>query len=295
MSENKISPKLIKELRERTQAGFMDCKKALEATNSDIEAAIVELRKSGAIKAAKKSARIAAEGLVVVKISSDQKSAVILEVNSETDFVARDEKFTTFVEKVAQIALDEKVGSLEELANCKYDGGTVDEKRKELITVLGENINIRRICLMTTQGTIGHYSHGGKMSALVAIEGGNAALAKDLAMHITAAKPQFVDVVDIPANIMEAERVIYQDQAAQSGKPQEIMQKMVDSKLKKFAEEITLLGQSFIKEPSQGISKLLAAQKASVAEFVRFQVGEGIEKEKDDFVKEVMDQVAGNS
>jgi elongation factor Ts len=287
----------VKELRERTGAGMMECKKALDATAGNIESAIEELRKSGSAKADKKAGRVAAEGIVVIRTASDVRSALLLEVNCETDFVARDESFLAFVDAVANTALAHKVQDITALLSMKLDGQTVtvDEARKALIAKIGENIHVRRVALIQTPAThLGTYSHSGRIGVIVALEGESAELAKDIAMHVAASKPLVVSPEEVSADIVAKEKEIYMAQAASSGKPQEIIEKMVSGRLKKFLDEISLVGQPFVKDPDMTVANLLSKNRSKVIAFTRFEVGEGIEKESEDFVEAVMAQVHGS-
>ena len=286
-----ITAALVKELRERTGAGMMECKKMLTETNGDIEAAIEELRKRGAAQADKKAGRIAAEGTIVTVVEGDKGVAV--EVNSETDFVAKDDNFMAFANGVAQTVVEQAPSDLEGLmASAHASGGSVEEARQALVAKIGENIGVRRFQVVTAEDgqTIGAYQHGNKISVLVRIEGGNEELAKDLAMHIAASRPVCVSADQVPADLLTKEREIFAAQAAESGKPAEIMEKMVEGRVRKYLNEVTLLGQAFVKDPDQTVEKLLKSASAQVLEFVRFEVGEGIEKKEDDFVSEVMAQ-----
>jgi elongation factor Ts len=285
-----ITAELVKELRERTGAGMMECKKALVATNGDIEKAIEEMRKSGQAKADKKASRVAAEGIIAVSEAADKKSLAMVEVNCETDFVGRDENFTKFAQLVADTALASgKVGA--ELAEVVLaDGQALEYTRKELINKIGENINVRRGELMMANGVLGYYIHGGRIGAVVELDGGDAALAKDLAMHVAAANPMVVSGEDVPAEILAKEREVYTAQAAESGKPADIVAKMVEGRVRKYLEEVSLLGQMFVKNPEVSVANLLKQHNARVIRFVRFVVGEGIEKQETDFVAEVMQQ-----
>lgn len=286
----------VKELRERTGAGMMECKKALEATTGDMERAIEELRKSGRAKADKKAGRVAAEGIVIVRTSTDGKQAVMLEINSETDFVARDENFLAFADAVAKTALATRTGDAGALASAALIGGTttVDEARHALIAKVGENINIRRVVLMDTSTSVGTYLHGTRIGVLVELDTENLDLAKDIAMHIAASKPVVINPGEVSADVIAKEKDIYMAQAAGSGKPQDIIEKMVAGKLKKYLDEISLVGQPFIKDPDILVASLLNKHRAKVVSFTRFEVGEGIEKESEDFVEAVMAQVHGN-
>lgn len=285
-----ITAELVKELRERTGAGMMECKKALVAADGDIEKAIEEMRKSGQAKADKKASRVAAEGIIAVSEAQDKKSLAMVEVNCETDFVARDENFTKFAQLVADTALQSgKLGA--ELAEVKLASGeTLEFARKELINKIGENINIRRAELIKTSGVLGYYIHGGRIGAVVELEGGDATLAKDIAMHVAAVNPMVVSGDQVPAEVLAKEREVYSAQAAESGKPAEIVAKMVEGRVRKYLEEVSLLGQMFVKDPNTSVANLLKQHNAKVIRFVRFVVGEGIEKQETDFVSEVMQQ-----
>lgn len=285
-----ISASMVKELRERTGAGMMECKKALVETDGDIEGAIEHLRKSGQAKADKKSSRIAAEGVVVVKANGSK--AVVIEVNSETDFVAKDENFLTFVNAVADAALASGQVDVASLANDSLaDGQTVEGARTELVNKVGENISVRRIAQISHKGPISHYIHGAKIAAVVALEGGDEGLARDVAMHIAATNPDCIDETGVPAETLENERRILTEQAQDSGKPPEIIEKMVSGRVAKFLKEITLVGQPFVKDPDVTVGKLLHTASAKVVSFTRFEVGEGIEKKVENFADEVMKQI----
>ena len=289
-----ISASMVKELRERTGAGMMECKKALVQTGGDLDAAAEELRKSGQAKADKKSSRVAADGRVVV--AHDGAKAVIVEVNSETDFVAKDENFAAFADAVAQAALSSGITDVEAFASEKLaDGRSVEEARTELIAKVGENIGVRRIASVESDNVIANYTHGARIGAVVALDGGDAELARDIAMHIAASNPMCIDESGVPAETLENERRILTEQAQDSGKPAEIIEKMVTGRVNKFLKEITLLGQPFVKDPDVSVGKLLKGANATVTSFVRFEVGEGIEKKEDNFVEEVMAQVKGAS
>jgi elongation factor Ts len=292
-----ITAAQVKELRERTGVGMMECKKALEATNGDMALAIEELRKSGRAKADKKSGRVAAEGIIITKTANDGKFAVMVEINSETDFVARDANFMAFADAVVETILETKVQDVTTLLSLPLAGqqsGTVEEMRQALVAKIGENINIRRIVIVsTTAGSIGTYLHGGRIGVLAELDIDNQDLAKDIAMHIAASKPLVVSPQDVPADLVAKEKEIYMAQAATSGKPQDILEKMVGGKLKKFVDEISLMGQAFVKDPDVTVANLLGKNRARVVSFTRFEVGEGIEKEKEDFVEAVMAQVNG--
>ncbi len=288
-----VSAVQVKELRERTGAGMMECKKALVESNGDIEVAIESMRKKGQAKAVKKAGRIAAEGLVVVKLSDDQKQAVILEVNSETDFVAKDDNFVGFTEQVATAILANKPSNIEELQAVRIGNGeTVEDARKALIAKIGENIQIRRFVYYQTEtANIASYVHGSRIAVIVELENANAVLGKDIAMHIAASKPMCVSEQQVPQDVLNKEREIFTEQAQSSNKPANIIEKMVNGRLQKYLSEITLLGQGFIKDPDTKVGKLLKQQNANVIRFERFEVGEGIEKKNENFAEEVMAQV----
>lgn len=288
-----ITASLVKELRERTGAGMMDCKKALSETNGDIEKAVDVMRASGAAKAAKKAGRVASEGLVNVAIDSDQKSAIIIEVNCETDFVSKGEDFINFVNDLSSLALKTKPENAQSFTQEKLDNGdTVSEAREKIIAKIGENISIRRVQAITTKdGIIGLYKHGDKIAVVVKMSGSDKELAKNIAMHIAASNPECIDEKDLSDEIIEREKAIFIEQAKESNKPAEIVEKMVSGKIQKFIKEVTLYNQAFVKDPEIKISKLLANNNSSVDSFIRFEVGEGITKKEDNFVEEVMSQV----
>lgn len=288
-----ISASLVMQLRERTGAGMMECKKFLIATNGDIEQAILEMRKAGQAKADKKADRVAAEGVVVIARSADGRSAVMLEINSETDFVARDENFTDFASKAVETALQSSVDDVDALANETLVGSniTVEQARQELIAKIGENIKLRRIVRISCDGVVGSYLHGARIGVMVALKNGDEALAKDIAMHIAASRPMVINNDQVPAEAIENERDIFTAQARESGKPQEIIDKMIEGRINKFLDEVSLIGQPFVKDPNKKVSQLLKEKNAEVVSFIRFEVGEGIEKKEDNFVEEVMAQV----
>lgn len=289
-----ITASMVKELRERTGAGMMECKKALVEADGDADLAAENLRKAGAAKADKKAGRVAADGRVVV--AQDGNKAVIVEINSETDFVAKDENFVAFAEAVAAAALASGTTDVATLANESLaDGRTVEAARTELIQKVGENIGVRRIGSISGTDVVASYTHGARIGVVIALDGGNEALARDVAMHVAAMNPQYVAESDVPADTLETERRILTEQAQGSGKPAEIIDKMVTGRVNKFLKEITLLGQPFVKDDSVTVGKLLAGAKATVSACVRFEVGEGIEKKQDNFVEEVMAQVKGAS
>jgi elongation factor Ts len=275
-----VTAAMVKELRERTGAGMMECKKALVEANGDIELAIDNMRKSGQAKAAKKAGRVAAEGVIITKISADKKYGVILEVNCETDFVAKDDSFLAFSNEVAETALNEKISDVATL-QAKFE-----EKRTTLVATIGENISIRRIEELSGD-VIGAYQHGARIGVLVAATGADDETVKHIAMHIAASKPEYVSPDDVPADVVAHERQIQIDIAMQSGKPREIAEKMVEGRMRKFTGEVSLTGQDFVMDPSKTVGAVLKEKNASVAKFIRFEVGEGIEKVEVDFAAEV--------
>tara|TARA_R110001583_G_scaffold26571_5_gene95808 strand:+ start:17843 stop:18718 length:876 start_codon:yes stop_codon:yes gene_type:complete len=288
-----ITAKQVKELRDRTAAGMMDCKKALVEADGDIELAIENMRKSGAIKAAKKAGRIAAEGVILAK--TEGAIALIAEVNCETDFVAMDKSFLAFANKVADVALANKVTDLEALGALAYDETTsVEEARAHLVAKIGENISIRRLQIVEGEN-LGAYVHSGKIGVLSILTGGDADLAKDIAMHIAAAAPTYVKPADVPAEVVAKEKEIQLQIAIDSGKPAEIAEKMVSGRMAKFTGEVSLTGQPFVKDPSIKVSKLLKDAGADVVAFIRLEVGEGIEKKVEDFAAEVAATMAAAS
>jgi elongation factor Ts len=287
-----ITASMVKELRERTGAGMMECKKALVETDGDIDAAIEMMRKSGMAKADKKAGRVAAEGTVVIKSAGNM--AAIVEVNSETDFVANGDDFQNFAKGVAECVLNDKPADIEALNGCKMaDGNTVDETRRAMIAKIGENIAVRRFKLVEAAGTVGSYLHGTRIGVVVTLDGGDDDLARDIAMHIAASRPACISEADVPAEMIDKEREIFAAQAKESGKPDDIVQKMVEGRVKKFLKEITLVGQPFVKDPDTTVEKLLKSNNATVTSFERFEVGEGIEKKEENFAEEVMAQVQG--
>ena len=286
-----ITASLVKELRERTGSGMMECKKALVETDGDIDAAAELMRKSGAAKADKKAGRVAADGAIKLRVSEDGKSAVILEINSETDFVAKDDNFQQFAEQVLEAVAEQRPESVEQLSGMQLGSGqSVEEARQALIAKVGENIQVRRFQRLETDASIAAYAHGARIGVLVDSTA-DADLARDIAMHIAAVNPQFVDQDAIPAEFVEKEKAILVAQAESSGKPAEIIEKMIQGRLDKFLGEITLLGQPFVKDPEQKVGKLLADAGASVNGFIRYEVGEGIEKKVEDFAAEVASQL----
>jgi elongation factor Ts len=288
-----ITADAVKQLRERTGAGMMECKKALVETKGDLDAAADLMRKQGLAKADKKASRVAAEGVVVVEKSADAKTAALVEINCETDFVAREQDFRAFAQAVAALALASKLASLEALLGAKLPSGeTVEDKRRALVAKIGENISVRRFTVLSSPDHLGAYVHGTRIGALVAVKGGEAALAHDLAMHVAASNPKYLNQAQIPADVVSKERAILTEQAQGEGKPPEIVAKMVEGRLRKSLGEITLAGQSFVKDPDVTIEKRLKGAKAEVTAYERFEVGAGIEKKQEDFVAEVMAQVS---
>jgi len=292
-----ITASMVKTLRDRTGAGMMECKKALTETGGDMEAAVEELRKKGAAKADQKAGRIAAEGVISVATSENGKTGVLVEVNCETDFVAKDANFKAFSGKVADIVLAQRPESVEALAGLQIAGTdqSVEESRVELFSKIGEKIGVRRFALVGPQPgqRVAAYLHGSRIGVLVRIEGGRADLGRDIAMHVAASRPLYLTREDVPETTLDKEREIFDAQAAESGKPLNIAEKIVAGRMQKFINEITLLGQPFVKDPDQTVQQLLASEDATVHEFVRFEVGEGIERKEDDFVAEVMAQAKG--
>jgi elongation factor Ts len=283
-----ISASLVKELRERTGLGMMECKKALADSDGDIEKAIEEMRKNSGMKAAKKAGRTAADGVVAAKVSDDGKSGILVEVNSETDFVARDAGFLAFVDQVVT-----KAAATNETDVAKLMEGELESAREALVQKIGENISVRRIVILT-EAVVGQYVHGNnRIGVLVALNGGDSELAKDIAMHIAAVNPQFVRQSDVPEEVIEKEKEIFTAQAEQSGKPKEIIEKMIGGRISKFLAEISLLDQPFVKNPEVKVGDLAKKAGAEVVAMVRFEVGEGIEKEVVNFADEVAAQLKG--
>ncbi|MCK5874668.1 MAG: elongation factor Ts [Alcanivoracaceae bacterium] len=287
-----VTAAMVKELRERTGLGMMECKNALVEAGADIEKAIDDLRKSGQAKAAKKAGRTAAEGAVGVAVSADGKTAIMVEINSETDFVARDENFLGFVAKVANAVLaagETDAAKIAELPTA--EGPTVEVTRQALVQKIGENIQVRRAAMLQAETAIGAYVHGGKIGVLVALKGGSEALGKDVAMHVAATSPMVVSGDQVPAEVLEKEKEIIRAQPDMAGKPAEIVEKMLGGRISKFLKEVSLLDQPFVKNPDTTVGKLVKDAGAEVAGFIRLVVGEGIEKEETDFAAEVMAQV----
>lgn len=282
-----ITAQLVKELRTRTGVGMMECKRALSECGGDIDTAIQHLRTSGQMKADKKSARTAAEGSLALAKSEDGARALLLELNSETDFVAKDDGFLAFAQSCADAALAAGTDTVEALMGQSADGGTFEEVRQELVARLGENIQVRRLQRLNADGgAIGCYLHGRKIGVLVAFDG-EPSLGRDLAMHIAASRPVCVGEDDVPQELLEQERAVLTAQAQESGKPPEIIEKMIAGRLRKYLSEVTLLGQPFVRDPDTSVGKLLQSKGASVKAFVRLEVGEGIEKKQENFAEEV--------
>ncbi|MCB1822321.1 MAG: elongation factor Ts [Candidatus Competibacteraceae bacterium] len=289
-----ITAALVKELRERTGSGMMECKRALQETGGDIEAAVESMRKAGQAKADKKASRIAAEGLIVIKQTNS--ASAMVEVNCETDFVTKNDDFRAFADAVAEVALQGDWMDLDALlAASMANGQSVEQNRRDCIAKIGENINVRRFArLVTDGGVLGSYLHGARIGVLVELEGGDADLAKDIAMHVAATRPLCISADQVPAELLAKEKDIFAAQAAASGKPANIVDKMVEGRLRKYLEEVTLLGQPFVKDTEQSVDKLLKSHKARVIRFERFELGEGIEKKSGDFAAEVMAAARGD-
>lgn len=284
-----ITASMVKELRERSGAGMMECKKALEAVKGDIDAGIEHLRKTGMIKAEKKAGRIAAEGrIALVQAGTD---SVMIEINSETDFVAKDDNFLKFVDAVGQAALTSACADVDALKSVLLaDGSSVDEARNALITKVGENVQVRRMARLHSNAIVGGYLHGGKIGVLVEIEGGDMELARGIAMHVAAINPPYLGVDQVPAEIVAREKDIALAQVKDSGKPAEILEKMIAGKLKKTLAEMTLLGQPYVRDNTVTVEEAAKKAGAVVKHFVRLAVGEGIEKKEENFADEVMKQ-----
>lgn len=290
-----ISAALVKELRDRTGSGMMECKNALTETNGDIEAAVELMRKRGLAKADKKAGRTAAEGLIVVALSDDGRQGAMVEVNCETDFVAGGDDFRDFAQAVGQKVLEADPADLDALNALDLGGKSVNDTRLELVAKIGENIQVRRFTrFQTDAGRITSYLHGARIGVMVELEGGTDELGKDIAMHVAASRPICVEEKDVPAEVVEKEREILIAQAQESGKPREIVEKMVQGRISKFLAEMTLVGQPFVKDPDQTVGKLLQGAGAKVTRFARFEVGEGIERKQENFADEVMAQVRGS-
>ena len=289
-----ITASLVKTLREKTDVPMMDCKRALVEANGDMDAAVEILRKKGQAKAGAKSDRVTAEGMIAAACSADGKQGVLLDVNCETDFVSRSDDFKNFATAAAKAALDNQCKEIDALMAASLSASeTVDEIRKNLISKLGENIQVRRIAWLTSEGIVSSYIHGGRIGVLVALTTANESLAKDLAMHIAASNPLVVNPSEVSEELVAKEKEIYAAQALTSGKPADIVEKMIAGRVKKYLDEISLMGQPFVKDPDTTVGQLLSKNQASVSGFIRFSVGEGIEKKVDNFVEEVMAQARG--
>jgi elongation factor Ts len=289
-----VTAEAVKALRERTGAGMMECKKALVECNGDLDAAAELMRKQGLAKADKKATRIAAEGVIVIERSGDGKRAAILEVNCETDFVAREKDFQQYAAALGQAALANNVQDPEALLALPAPAGvSFEELRRTLIAKIGENITVRRVTQVEAPAVVGTYLHGSRIGALVALKSGDDAVAKDIAMHVAAINPPRLSAADVPADELERERSVFTEQTKQEGKPEAIVPKIVEGKVRKWLNEITLLGQPFVKDDKQTVEQYLKKAGAEVATFVRYEVGAGIEKKQEDFAAEVMKQVRG--
>ncbi|MEM7207111.1 MAG: translation elongation factor Ts [Pseudomonadota bacterium] len=293
-----ITAAMVKELRERTGAGMMECKKALVEADGNLETAIEQMRISGLAKADKKSGRVAAEGVIAMTVSDSGNGAAMVEVNCETDFVSKGDDFAAFANAVSARVFNDKPADVEALTELPLSGDddrSINTARQELVTKIGENIQVRRFVQQSTDnGVFGSYSHSGRIGVLVCVEGGDATLAKDIAMHVAASRPECISEADVPAELLEKEKAILMAEAQESGKPAEIIEKMVAGRVKKYLAEITLVGQAFVKDPDMTVGKLLSNAGASVSFFERYEVGEGIEKKEENFADEVMAQVHGS-
>ena len=287
-----IAAALVKEVRERTGAGMMECKKALVDANGNVDSAIEALRIQGQAKADKKASRVAAEGLVAVKLDEHARSGVLVEVNCETDFVAKESEFVDFVDEVATLVLEGEPRDVQALSTMQVGGESVEEKRRKLIAKIGENIAIRRFARLDAgDGSLGQYVHGGRIAVIVAVKGGDEQVAKDVAMHVSWSQPLCLSETEVPPETLEKEKSILRAQANESGKPADIVEKMIAGRLKKYLKEVTLLGQTFVKDNEISVGKYLSNADAEVSGFVRYEVGEGIEKKSENFAEEVMAQV----
>lgn len=295
---SQITASMVKELRELTGEGMMECKKALETANGDVQLAIDNMRKSGQAKAAKRAGRVAAEGAIAIAAANDGKTACMIEVNCETDFVGRDTNFKSFADLVVKTGLSIQASDVEKLLSQSIvheNGNTCEVVRTALVTKIGENIQLRRVITITSTGCVNYYLHGDRIGVIVALDKNNAALAKDIAMHIAATNPVAIDATALPKTVLDRERDIISAQAQSSGKPANIIEKMVEGRLQKFAQEVCLVHQPFVKNPEQTVQDLLKAENAKVLAFARFEVGEGIEKQVTDFRAEVNATIKGNA
>ena len=294
---SKITAQMVKELRDITSAGMMECKKALTESDGDLERAIDIMRAKGQAKAAKRASKVAAEGVVVTRQSLDSLSAIIIEVNSETDFVARDASFLSFTSQLVERGLEEGIATVDGLMSAlvaKDGTETFEDMRQSLAHTLGENIQVRRCELITSTGVVGCYNHGSRIGVLVALDKAENELAKDIAMHVAALSPQAINSEGVDPSLIEREKAIFVEQAKESGKPDAIIEKMISGRVSKFLKEICLMSQAFVKDPDQTIEQLLNKSSASISHFVRYEVGEGIEKQEVDFAEEVKAQVEGS-
>ncbi|HET6586238.1 MAG TPA: translation elongation factor Ts [Oleiagrimonas sp.] len=286
-----ISAQLVKELRQRSGAGMMECKKALVENEGNIDTAMEWLRKQGLAKADKKASRVAAEGRIIG--AQDKGSAALVEINCETDFVAKDKSFLAFADNVAKVALESGSTDVDALKSASYpEGGTVDEAAKALVATIGEKIDVRRMVRVESDGVIGNYIHGGRIGVLVALEGGSAELAKGIAMHVAAMNPQYISVEDVPAEFVEKEKEIAKGQMSEKdqSKPAEILEKIISGKVNKVVSELTLTGQPYVLDTGSSVGDVLKKENAKVKQVVRLAVGEGVEKKEEDFAAEVMKQ-----
>lgn len=291
-----ITAAMVKELRSRTGAGMMECKKALQEADGDMEGAVEAMRRSGLAKADRKAGRVAAEGLIVARLADDARTGAMVEINSETDFVAKNEEFRDFAARVAERVLADAPQDIEALSRLPLgdDGSDIGTATKELVAKIGENIEVRRFeRRVATEGRLASYLHGNRIGVLVEYTGDDEEVGRDLAMHVAASRPVAIRAEDVPAEELERERGILEEQARDSGKPEEIVRKMVEGRLRKYLGEITLLGQPFVKDPEQTVEQMLEARGAGVVFFRRFEVGEGKEKKEENFADEVRAQVKG--
>ena len=289
-----INAAMVKELRERTGAGMMECKKALVEADGDMDAAAEQMRIAGLAKADKKSGRTAAEGVIAIQVSDDGKTVAMAEINCETDFVAKGDDFSGFASSVCSAVLASNPADIEALSALDAGGNTLDHIRHELVAKLGENIQVRRFVRHeATGGTIGVYQHGERIGVVTEVAGGGDSLPRDIAMHVAASSPVCISEANVPVELLDKEKEILMAEAGESGKPAEIVEKMVQGRLRKYLAEITLVGQAYVKDPDQTVEKLLKSADASVNFFSRFEVGEGIEKKVENFAEEVMAQVKG--
>ncbi len=291
-----VTAAMVKELRERTGAGMMECKKALTETAGDLDQAIELMRKQGLAKADKKAGRVAAEGRVIVQRDASGTAAIAIEVNCETDFVSGGDEFQSFAAQVAAAALAGAPADVDALLALPLEGGLhLDERRRELVAKIGENIAVRRFERLARQGDVfGLYSHGSRIGVVVDLKGGDEALARDVAMHIAASRPICISPDEVPAELVAKEREIFEAQARESGKPEDIIQKMVDGRIRKYLNEVALVGQPFVKDADLTVAQRLKQAGAEVMRFVRLEVGEGVEKKSENFAEEVMAQVRGS-